>query len=274
MADQKGLTLTALGTASAYRAHEEARASSYLVQGGGSAIVLDLGQGAYVPLARMLGRELLPKIDAVCVSHLHPDHWIDLIALRHALYHGSGMRDGSDHQSVRLFGPAGLDDRIAALLDVTPQWSVAMHGAEIDPPFNFTQWGEAITEEGAMRIESRAVRHAGDSVAMRVSRRDHEDAPGLVYSGDVAYWEDLVPLLRPGDTLLCEATLGDATWSPDAGHLSGATAGRAASAGGAARLLLTHLGAEVDPASAQADAATTFTGEIRVIREGEAISLS
>ena len=251
MADQKGLTLTALGTASAYRAHEEARASSYLVQGGGSAIVLDLGQGAYVPLARMLGRELLPKIDAVCVSHLHPDHWIDLIALRHALYHGSGMRDGSDHQSVRLFGPAGLDDRIAALLDVTPQWSVAMHGAEIDPPFNFTQWGEAITEEGAMRIESRAVRHAGDSVAMRVSRRDHEDAPGLVYSGDVAYWEDLVPLLRPGDTLLCEATLGDATWSPDAGHLSGATAGRAASAGGAARLLLTHLGAEVDPASAQ-----------------------
>ena len=51
MADQKGLTLTALGTASAYRAHEEARASSYLVQGGGSAIVLDLGQGAYVPLA-------------------------------------------------------------------------------------------------------------------------------------------------------------------------------------------------------------------------------
>ena len=248
--------------------------SSYLVQGGGSAIVLDLGQGAYVPLARMLGRELLPKIDAVCISHLHPDHWIDLIALRHALYHGSGMRDGSDHQSVRLFGPAGLDDRIAALLDVTPQWSVAMHGAEIDPPFNFTQWGEAITEEGAMRIESRAVRHAGDSVAMRVSRRDHEDAPGLVYSGDVAYWEDLVPLLRPGDTLLCEATLGDATWSPDAGHLSGATAGRAASAGGAARLLLTHLGAEVDPASAQADAATTFTGEIRVIREGEAISLS
>ena len=273
MADQEGLALTALGTASAYRAHEGARASSYLVQAGGSSIVLDLGHGAYVPLARTLGRELLPTIDAVCVSHLHPDHWIDLIALRHALYHGSGMHDGVEHRSVKLFGPAGLDDRIAALLDVTPQWNVAMHGAEIDPPFNFTQWGEAITEVGAMRIESRAVRHAGDSVAMRVSRRDREDAPGLVYSGDAAYWEDLVSLIHPGDTLLCEATLGDAVWSPDAGHLSGAAAGRAASAGGAVLLLLTHLGAEADPASAQADAATTFTGEIRVIREGEAFSL-
>lgn len=143
MADQEGLALTALGTASAYRAHEGARASSYLVQAGGSSIVLDLGHGAYVPLARTLGRELLPTIDAVCVSHLHPDHWIDLIALRHALYHGSGMHDGVEHRSVKLFGPAGLDDRIAALLDVTPQWNVAMHGAEIDPPFNFTQWGEA-----------------------------------------------------------------------------------------------------------------------------------
>ena len=74
MADSTGLTLLALGTAGAYRAHPGARGSGYLVRLGEHCVVLDLGHGAYVPLAAEIGIGALAGLDAVCVTHLHPDH--------------------------------------------------------------------------------------------------------------------------------------------------------------------------------------------------------
>ena len=41
---------------------------------GARCVVLDLGHGAYVPLAAEIGIGALAGLDAVCVTHLHPDH--------------------------------------------------------------------------------------------------------------------------------------------------------------------------------------------------------
>jgi len=101
---------------------------------------------------------------------------------------------------------------------------------------------------------------------MRVALRAQ---PGLTYSGDVSHWEDLAALTRPGDTLLCEAAGGAAQWREGDTHVTAEGAGRAAAASGVARLLLTHFGAEIDPAEAVRAAATEFSGEIVAVREGD-----
>ncbi len=273
MADSNSLTLTVLGSAGAYRTHDGSRASGYLVQHGATTLVLDLGHGTYAPLAAQIGIRALPQISAVAISHLHPDHWVDLAALRHALVHGNKM--GADARSVAVISPSGLAPRLATLLnDQTPEEQAAGTRDSLQP-FAFSTWrsdaalpplgGGRVLSVGSLMVRSARVRHTGESYALRVAARDQ---PGLTYSGDSSHWEDLAAIVQSGDTLLCEAAGGAAQWREGDTHVTAYGAGKAASSAGAAKLLLTHFGAEVDPAEAVRAAATEFSGEIVAVREG------
>ena len=278
MADPDSLTLTVLGSAGAYRTHDGSRASGYLVQHGLTTLVIDLGHGAYAPLAAHLGISALPQISAVAISHLHPDHWVDLAALRHALVHGNKM--GSDARSVSVISPSGLAPRLAALLnDRTPEEQAA-GSHDSSQPFAFSTWrsdaalpplgGGRVVPVGDLTLQSARVRHTSESYALRVAAGDK---PGLTYSGDVSHWEDLAAIVRSGDTLLCEAAGGAAQWQEGDTHVTAYGAGKAATSAGAAKLLLTHFGAEVDPAEAIRAAATEFSGEIVAVREGDRFAI-
>ena len=274
MADSNSLTLTVLGSAGAYRTHDSSRASGYLVQHGATSVVLDLGHGTYAPLAARIGISALPQISAVAISHLHPDHWVDLAALRHALVHGNKM--GNDTRNVSVISPSGLAARLAALLDDRTPEEQAAGAHEALQPFAFSTWrsdaalpplgGGRVVSVGDLRMQSARVRHTGESYALRVALRDQ---PGLTYSGDVSHWEDLAAIARPGDTLLCEAAGGAAEWREGDTHVTAYGAGKAAASAGAAKLLLTHFGAEVDPTEAVRAAATEFAGEIVAVLEGD-----
>ncbi|NDE02611.1 MAG: MBL fold metallo-hydrolase [Gammaproteobacteria bacterium] len=274
MADSNSLTLTVLGSAGAYRTHDGSRASGYLVQHGATSVVLDLGHGTYAPLAARIGISALPQISAVAISHLHPDHWVDLAALRHALVHGNKM--GNDARNVSVISPSGLAARLAALLDDRTPEEQAAGAHEALQPFAFSTWrsdaalpplgGGRVVSVGDLRMQSARVRHTGESYALRVALRDQ---PGLTYSGDVSHWEDLAAIARPGDTLLCEAAGGAAEWREGDTHVTAYGAGKAAASAGAAKLLLTHFGAEVDPTEAVRAAATEFAGEIVAVLEGD-----
>ena len=278
MADSNSLTLTVLGSAGAYRTHNGSRASGYLVQHGITTIVLDLGHGTYAPLAAHVGIGALPQISAVAISHLHPDHWVDLASLRHALVHGNKM--GSDARSVSVISPSGLAQRLATLLDDrTPEEQAAGANDSLQP-FAFSAWrsdavlpplgGGRVVPVGDLSLQSARVRHTSESYAMRVALRDQ---PGLTYSGDVSHWEDLAAIVQSGDTLLCEAASGAAQWRESDTHVTAYGAGKAAASAGAAKLLLTHFGAEVDPADAVRAAATEFSGEIVAVREGDCFEI-
>lgn len=274
MANSNSLTLTILGSAGAYRTHNGSRASGYLVQRGATTIVMDLGHGAYAPLAAHLGIRALPLIDVVAVSHLHPDHWVDLAALRHALVHGNKM--GSDGRRVTVMSPEGLAARLATLLDDRSPEAQAAGAHDALQPFAFSTWrsdaelpplgGGRFVTVGELTIQSARVRHTGESFALRAASGD---APGLTYSGDVSHWEDVATIVKPGDTLLCEASGGAAQWREGDTHVTAFGAGKAAAAAGAAKLLLTHFGVEVDPDDAVRAAATEFSGEIVAVREGD-----
>lgn len=274
MADSNPLKLTILGSAGAYRAHDDSRASGYLVQHGPTTIVMDLGHGAYAPLAAHLGIRALPQISVVAITHLHPDHWVDLAALRHALVHGNAL--GSDARSVAVISPSGLAPRLAAILDDRTPEEQAVGAHDPLQPFALSIWrsdpalpplgGGRVLRVGEVTVQSARVRHTGESYALRVAPRDQ---PGLTYSGDVSHWEDLVAITQPGDTLLCEAAGGAADWREGDTHVTAYGAGKAAATVGAARLLLTHFGAEVDPTDAVRAAATEFSGEIVAVREGD-----
>jgi ribonuclease BN (tRNA processing enzyme) len=254
------MELIVLGAAPAYTNRAGSAASSYLVRAGGAALLLDLGQGAYANLAATIEPSTL---SAVVVSHLHPDHFVDLVPLRHYL-----KWEFVPPRRVRVLGPAGLAGRL--------------DGLNGEPGFAAEALDIETLAEGALRIgpfeiEVRRVTHKEESYAFRVTAAagaaaggaPASGAAGLVYSGDCGRAEDFQPLIRPGDTLLSEASFGAGPLAVGAGHITSADAARVAAAGGASRLLLTHVLSNRSRAEALAAAVAAFAGPVQLVTEGD-----
>jgi ribonuclease BN (tRNA processing enzyme) len=243
------LQLDVLGAGPAYTDRPGAAGAAYLVRAGSTAIVLDLGQGAFPRLAGQLEPS---SLDAILVSHLHPDHFIDLIALRHYLrwqFHPD--------RHVRVIAPDGLETRLDALHD-EPGFTAASLDVE---PIHL-----GVIDIGALRVEAARVTHTADSHAFRVSAG--QSGVGLVYSGDCGRAEDLDRLVRAGDVILCEVSFGPGPVPHDAIHLDGPAVGALAARTGAGRVLLTHLQMGFDQAATAASVASAYRGPIDFVEPG------
>ena len=239
------LRLTVIGAAPAWARGPGRPSSSYLVELGDAGLLLDLGQGSLGSLWAVRDPSTL---SGIVISHLHPDHHVDLVALRHLLRYGMG-----DPRRVQLFAPAELRARYDAFLGELDFLGAAFDG-------DIVRAGAWMV--GPFQVEARPVLHALDSHAYRVSIGADPGAPGLVYSGDCADWSGLVPLLHPGDTLLSEAFWGTEEPDPGAMHLTADEAAWAALGGGAGRLVITHIAEEHDPVAALHAAQARFPGEV------------
>ena len=100
------MRLTVVGCSGSFPGPDSA-ASCYLVEADGFRVLLDLGNGALGPLQRYAD---IYAVDAVLVSHLHSDHFIDLcsyyVALRYrdpdgAAAAGRGAWPGRDPRPAR-----------------------------------------------------------------------------------------------------------------------------------------------------------------------------
>jgi ribonuclease BN (tRNA processing enzyme) len=239
--------LTIVGSASAWTRRPGHASSCYLIEDGDRAIVLDLGQGAFAELSRY--REPA-SINAVLASHLHPDHFVDLVPLRHYLKY-EAQRAGE----VEIHGPAGLAHRMDGIF-AQQHFLEGMRVSALMP---------GTRQVAGFTVEARHVTHIPDSFAFRVTVDDAR--PGLVYSGDCGVADDLAPLIRDGDTVLCEAAYG-AGPAEDPIHLNAEAAASVAAQGGASRLVLTHLFDRADQNRATEVAAGIFGPKVAVAEPG------
>jgi ribonuclease BN (tRNA processing enzyme) len=248
------MELTVLGAGPAYTDRPGATGAAYLVRAGGEALLLDLGQGSFPALASRLEPSTLR---AVFVSHLHPDHFIDLVPLRHYLFY-----EFSPPRRVPVLGPAGLADRIDAL-HAEPGFTAASLKVE--------EVARGTMAIGPFRVEAGLVTHTDESYAFRITAS--ADGPGLVYSGDCGRAADLLPLVRPGDTLLSEISFGAGPVPAGALHLDGPAIGGLAAEARAGRVLLTHLQMGYDPVPAMAAVRARFAGPVDLVAPGFVLEL-
>ena len=158
------MLLTVLGAGPAYTDRLGASGACYLVSDEGTHVLLDLGQGSFPRIFPHVAPE---DLAAVVVSHLHPDHFIDLVPMRHYLRY-----EFEPPRRMRVLGPDGLAGRLDAL-HAEPGFAAAALDAE---------WlGEAPDRIGALGLEARLVAHTEESYGVRVAGAG---GPGLVYSGD------------------------------------------------------------------------------------------
>lgn len=247
------LELTVLGAGPAWSDRPGSSGAAYLLRSGDAAILLDLGHGSFAPLVRAIEPSTL---DAVVISHLHPDHFIDLVPLRHYLayqLHPPGR--------VRVVAPAGLTERLDALHD-QPGFTATLLDCEPYPAAPFAVAG--------LTIEPRRVTHTANSHAVRISRGDGR---GLVYSGDCGVADDLAPLVRVGDTLLVEVTFGVGPVPAGSSHLDAPAIAGLAARTRPALVLLTHLQMGLDREAPVRIVADAFGGDVTLVEPGDVFEL-
>ncbi len=244
-----------LGAGPAYTDRAGAIGSAYLLVHDGAAIVLDLGHGAFAPLARAWEPS---RLTAVVVSHLHPDHFIDLVSLRHYV-----RFEFTPPRRVRVLAPEGIDRRLDALHD-EPGFTAES--------LDVLRLARGVRAVGPFELEAGLVTHTVESYAFRV-RPLGSDGSALVYSGDCGRADDLRSLIRPGDTLLSEVSFGPGPVQPGAWHLDGPAVGQVAAAARAGRVLLTHLQMGFDPDATVASVRDRFEGDVRFVWPGDRLAV-
>ena len=243
--------LVVLGSAGTYASSERA-CSSYLIEADGYRLLLDCGNGS---LSRLQHRCDVADLDAVLITHLHPDHFADLYGLYYALrFHPDGVR------SVPVYAPADAQRFIAQLL---PPESAELLSASLR--FQTAKAGDTL-ELGPLRVRLFAAAHPIETLAPRI-----EHTGGIIaYSADSGPSPQIVACASRADLFLC-----DSTWLerqrplPEDVHMTGAEAGRTAAQAAVGRLLVTHIFPRNDPGLVAEEAAREFRGPVLVAADLE-----
>lgn len=249
------MRLTVLGCSGTFPGPDSA-CSSYLVEYDGFTLLVDAGSGALGPLQRYAG---LLAPDAAVISHLHGDHYLDLMPYTYARnYHPEGTPP-----RLPLHGPADLQPQMVAA------FGRATGSADlVEVVYDVRRLDPGRREIGPFTVTLARMAHPVECYGMRLEAGGRT----LAYSADTGPCDALLELARDADVLLCEASFGAGDGPPDL-HLSGRQAGEHADRAGAGRLLLTHLVPWDDPARTAEQAEAAYAGDVEVVASGQQYSI-
>jgi ribonuclease BN (tRNA processing enzyme) len=249
------MRLTVVGCAGSFPGPDSA-ASCYLLEADGFRLVIDMGNGS---LGALQKHAALFGVDAVCLSHLHADHCVDLYSYAIARTYAP---DGPQ-PTIPVYGPAGTRDRIGLI-----------HGPGGDDGltqrFTFETLSPGPLRIGPFDVTLAHMNHPVETFGFRFSNGGRT----LAYTGDTGQTEAVVGLASGADVFLSEAAFLDGPRLPPDLHLTAGQAGGYASRAGAGRLVLTHLQPWNDPDAAREEATASFDGPVDVAVTGQVIDLS
>lgn len=227
--------------------------SGYVLRSQACNVAIDFGSGV---LSRM--RQVLEptQLDAILISHMHADHFFDLVPLRYALRY-----EMQRETPLPVYLPPGGIPAARAigkpLKDEGDFYDGVLDLREYDP--------QQTLEVGACRIHFAKTVHYIPAYAMRIETPDGT----LAFSADTAPCAAVVDLVRRADVFLCEASLGPSGRERgERGHSNAREAAEMARDARAGHLILTHYSARANPVDLRAAAAAVFAGPVTVADDG------
>ncbi len=294
--------LNVLGTCGGY-ARQGRACSGYLIRCAGSNLLVDIGNGVLSNLQNFVN---FFDVNAIALSHMHPDHYVDIFSLFTAIRFFPAVIE-----PVPVLAPLGAFDFIRPVLSPGAReaflkvfrWIEWKESAAIENRESVLAGDEKQDQAVDLKITGmdmfvdkmvpgyadKSIQHVGpgpvilSSFDILPARMNHPlDTLGfrievedkvIAYSGDSDVCDSLETLARGADLFICEATFTRQVKDKGGGHLFAAEAGKIASNAGVKKLLITHVWPLFDEEVAAAEAKKEFDGIVEVAREGMRIEI-
>ncbi|MEO0342577.1 MAG: MBL fold metallo-hydrolase [Pseudomonadota bacterium] len=176
--------------------------TSLLLQMAGKNVLIDAGLGVTRGVCDMGLR--LPEIDAIYVSHLHSDHFLELGPFFHTAW-TAGLK-----HPISVIGPSGLKD----------YWTNFLRSMDDDVALRIEDEGRvplkdlfefAPIKAGAMDapkgIAATAILNDHPPITESFALRFEGDGKSFVFSGDTAPMETMISFAKDADLLVHEAMM-------------------------------------------------------------------
>ena len=225
--------------------------SGYLLEHDGFQLLIDCGSGVLAKLQNVLEPE---NLDAVIISHYHPDHTSDIGVLQHARLIQGFL--GKDFPTLPIYGHHYDQYEFTKLTYKNITKGIAYNPAES-------------LVIGPFQISFLKTDHPVPCYAMRI------EAGGkvIIYTADSAFKEEFIEFSQGADVLLCECNFYGNQSGKAAGHMNSLEAGRFANHVSVKQLILTHLPHYGNLSDLLSEASSEFTGIIKLAEEFQIISL-
>ncbi len=237
------MKITVIGFWGGYPAKNEA-SSGYLLEYGDYRVLLDCGSGVLSELQNHMHPE---ELDAVVLSHYHPDHVADVGVLQHALLIEQLL--SGKKKTVPIYGH-NLDELEFKKLT----YKEITKGIAYSP--------NQPIQIGPFTFRFMQTKHPVPCFAMRIEVAGHI----LVYTGDSAYMEEFVDFAKDANILLCESNFYSDMNGSNAGHMTAREAGVIANKANVQLLILTHLPHYGEHQKLVAEAGEIFTRGIALAK--------
>ncbi len=257
------MQITVLGKSPSWQDVDGA-CSGYLVQEGDYSLLLDCGNGVFAKLRRSCD---YVDVDAVLISHLHADHFLDLVPYSYALAYAPrqqpvpvGRWSGTDNPArPDLHAPLGAAEMFRRM--------VGCWGPEdlIDRAFRIHEYdGPDELTLGPLAVRFCEVPHFTRTWAVQISANGRR----LTFSADCSPNEQLVEFAHDSDLLLIEGTLPRPERTGERGHLTPREAGQIGRSAHASRLIVTHYSDELDAGWLRSEAVGGYGADVELAEEG------
>ncbi len=254
------MKITALGVSAAYPKAGGA-CTGWLVQQDDTHLLLDCGTGVLSNLQKIIP---FSQLTAIIITHLHADHFLDLVPLRFAIKYG--MHPGEKPRPLLYIPPDSTKklDEFADYFDPSDGFfSSVFNMQEYQPNVLFTI--------GQLTVETAPVVHYIPAYAVAISGDKK-----VVFSSDTGPCEELVKFAQGADVMVSEATdSSDEEMNTEfRGHMTPEEAGETARRAGVKRLLITHIWPHRDTQEVLSLAIQSFGPNAELAEEGKIYILS
>ncbi len=219
-------------------------ASGYLLEAEGKEVLIDCGSGILLQLER--AGKSYKNIDALFITHGHPDHFADLMPLVHALFYTPNFTRKTD---LFIFAPKDFrqyyDKAINSILGESKDFQIVF--MEVADKVEFAPWSIYTTD----------TIHSADSIAYRFE----QGGRSVVFSGDADYDQGIINLSEKVDILIADCSFPDSMKVK--GHFSAKECGLLAQKAGVKKLVLSHIyPADIPDENRITEAKEQFNGNV------------
>lgn len=245
------MKLTVLGSGTIFSGPKR-KASSYLINGNNSSLLVDSGFGSLKQLQKCFDPL---KIHNFLLTHLHLDHALNLPAFiafkKQALY----WKATTDKSQLNVFGPRGLEEFYSHLEKCYPYLADLPFKVELSElKNNKLKWF-------GFKIKSKPVQHKVNALGYRIKEKNKT----IAFSGDSGYCEELIELGENVDLLVLECSFPSKLKRDY--HLTPEQCGKIAKKANPKKLLLTHFYPAVEKTNILSEVRENFKGELLLARD-------